>query len=143
MAVNKKWCFKDSMELLTLEGDFFLFKFTIQKDYDMVFYHSSSFINGRPFIFQKYTWNFRSTKSNLSKISLWVKFPNPPLCCWNESGFSKVASKIKVPLVVDNLTTTNLELLLQRFAFRLMLPLLCLIPSISILMGKFDSIGFL
>lgn len=87
-----------------LEGDFFLFKFSWKEDYDMINDHGPCFLNARPFRFQKWSYDFIPSKEDVRKIPLWVKFLNFPLCCWNEVGISKVASRIGVPLEVDSLT---------------------------------------
>lgn len=69
----------------------------------MVNDHGPCFLNGRPFLFQKWNWDFQPTKEIIKDIPLWIKFPNFFLCCWNEGGISKVASSIGVPLTIDSL----------------------------------------
>lgn len=52
-VIKRKWNFKGSMELLTLQGDFFLFKFSCKKEFDSVWDNDPYFLNGQPFLFQK------------------------------------------------------------------------------------------
>lgn len=106
-AVQRQWKLKGGLELLSFEGDFFLFKFSCKEDYNTVWNSGHCFLNGRPFIFKKWSKDFRPVKEEFSEIPIWVKFPNFPLCCWNELGISKVASKIGVPLAVDSLTAAK------------------------------------
>lgn len=61
-TIKRKWSFKGSMDLLTLEGDFFLFKFSCKEDYDSVWDNGPCFLNGRPFLFQKWKYDFRPSK---------------------------------------------------------------------------------
>lgn len=107
VEVKRKWSFKGSFKLLTLEGDFFVFKFMCKENYDIVKDHGLCFFNGRPFLFQKWNCNFRPSKSEVKDIPLWIKMPNFPLCCWNVVGISKVASRVGIPLTVDALTTSK------------------------------------
>lgn len=52
-TIRHKWNFKGWLELLTLKGDFFLFKLTYKEDYDLVYDNGSCFLNDRSFLFQK------------------------------------------------------------------------------------------
>lgn len=113
-AIKRKWTFKGALELLTLEKDFFLFKFSCKEDYDKVWDNGPCFLNGKSFLFQKWQCDFRPTKANFSEISLWIKLPNFPLCCWNPAGISKVASRVGIPLAVDSLTASKARLTFAR-----------------------------
>lgn len=73
----------------------------------MLWDHGQNFLNGHPFVFKKWSWDFVLSKENVFEILLWIKLLNFPLCLWNATGFSKVANKVGVPLAIDNLTTTK------------------------------------
>lgn len=90
-----------------MEGDFFLLKFSCAEEYDLVWNTGMCFLNGKPFIFKKWSHDFRPVKENFKEISLWIKFPNLHLCCWHKKGFSKIASKVGIPLAVDALTASK------------------------------------
>lgn len=80
-AIKRKWTFKGSLELLTLDGDFFLLKFSCKEDYDCVWDNGPCFLNEKPIFFQKWKWDFRPTKANFIEIPLWIKLSNFPLYC--------------------------------------------------------------
>lgn len=46
VAVKRKWNCKGALEFLILEGDFFLFKFSYKKDFDMVNDHEPCLTGG-------------------------------------------------------------------------------------------------
>lgn len=102
-AIKKKWIFKCNLDLLPMEGDFFLFKFLCSEDYNMVWNCGPYYLNDKPFILKKWSKDFHPIKKNFVEIPIWVKFPNLPLCCWNDTSFSKIASKVGIPLTVDSL----------------------------------------
>lgn len=62
-------------------------------------------LTGTLFLFQKYTKDFPPAKDKILELPLWIKLLLH-LCWWNENDISKVASVVRVPLVVDNLTAS-------------------------------------
>lgn len=78
-----------------------------KEEFDAVWDHGPWFLNGKPFIFQKWNWDFRPTKVNFNIITLWIKMPNFSLCCWNEHEISKVSRKVGIPITVENLTASK------------------------------------
>lgn len=48
------------------------------------------------------------------EITIWIKFPNLSLCCWSDSGFFKIASKVGILLDVDSLTTNKSRITFAR-----------------------------
>lgn len=50
-AIKQKWLFKGSLKLLTLEGDFLLFKFFYREDYDIICDIDHYFLSKRLFFF--------------------------------------------------------------------------------------------
>lgn len=73
----------------------------------MVNNHNPYFLNGRSFLFQKWSLDFHPTKENVKEILVWIKLSKFPLCGWNQVGISIVASRIEVPMVVDSLTAAK------------------------------------
>lgn len=93
-------CSKEKMEFQSVirdsyfGGGFFLFNFLCKEDFDLVNDHEPCFLNGRSFLFQKWSWNFKPTKEDVREIPLWINLSNFPLCYWNESRICKAASRI-------------------------------------------------
>ncbi|XP_020695244.1 uncharacterized protein LOC110108791 [Dendrobium catenatum] len=117
-TAKRIWKLKGTFQLIALTDGFFLFKFSLLEDYDMVWGKGAWFFHGKPFIFQKWTKNFNPTRENFSSVSIWVKIHNLPLVCWNSEGISKRASKIGILIVVDALTAAKTRLTYARICIQ-------------------------
>ncbi|XP_028553732.1 uncharacterized protein LOC114580392 [Dendrobium catenatum] len=112
------WKLKGTFQLIALADGFFLFKFSLLEDFDMVWSKGAWFFHGKPFIFQKWTKNFHPTRENFTSVMIWVRVHNLPLVCWNSEGISKIASKIGILIVVDALTATKTRLTYARICIQ-------------------------
>lgn len=113
-AINKTWSLKGSVKLLSLSDGFFLFRFTCQEDFDLVWSRGVWFLLGKPFVFQKWHPKFTPKKEEFSSVPIWVKIHDLPLACWNSEGISRIASKIGVPIAADKLTEEKSRLTFAR-----------------------------
>ncbi|KAL9347261.1 hypothetical protein Peur_058627 [Populus x canadensis] len=48
-----------------------------------------------------FVWN-----EEMSRVPVWVRFPNLPICCWSPSCLSKIASVLGKPIQSDHMTFT-------------------------------------
>ncbi|KAL0914365.1 hypothetical protein M5K25_014709 [Dendrobium thyrsiflorum] len=108
-AMRKLW-----KQLLSLSDGFFLLKFSSPEDYDMALSGGVWFFLGKPFVLQKWVPNFKPQREEFSSIPIWLKILDLPLPCWTPEGISRIASKIGVPLAVDNLTAEKTRLTYAR-----------------------------
>lgn len=113
-AIRKTWKLKGMMQLLSLSDGFFMLKFTSPEDYDMALNGGVWFFLGKPFVLQKWVPNFKPKREEFSSIPIWLKILDLPLPCWTPDGISRIASKIGVPLAVDNLTAKKTRLTYAR-----------------------------
>jgi hypothetical protein len=63
-------------------------------------------VYGRRLLLKPMTEYFDFSTEYMTKVPVWVKFPNLPLKCWSVQGLSKIASVLGKPLQSDKLTTT-------------------------------------
>jgi hypothetical protein len=49
---------------------------------------------------------FDFSSEEMSRVPVWVKFPNLPLCCWSPTCLSKIASVLGKPIQCDQPTST-------------------------------------
>ncbi|KAI0495728.1 hypothetical protein KFK09_022031 [Dendrobium nobile] len=113
-VAKKAWNPKGSLELLSLNDGFFLFKFASPEDYQLAWTGGPWFFFGRPFILQQWTPKFKPTRDEFTSIPLWIKIVDLPLAVWNPTGISKIASYVGHPLVVDALTARKTRLTFAR-----------------------------
>ncbi|KAI0499496.1 hypothetical protein KFK09_017700 [Dendrobium nobile] len=117
-TAHRIWKLKGTFQLIALIDGFFLFKFSLPEDYDMVCSKGVWFFHGKPFVFQKWTKNFHHTRENFTSVPIWVRVHNLPLVCWNSEGISKIASKIGIPIAVDALTAAKTRLTYARICIQ-------------------------
>ncbi|KAI0510655.1 hypothetical protein KFK09_011263 [Dendrobium nobile] len=113
-VVKRAWNPKGSVDLLSLNDGFFLFKFSTPDDYQVAWTGGPWFFFGRPFILQKWTLKFKPKRDEFSSIPLWIKIVDLPLAVWNPTGISKIASFVGHPLAVDALTARKTRLTYTR-----------------------------
>lgn len=113
-AIKKVWNLKGNMDLISLNEGFFLFKFSYEEDFNLAWMGVPWFLFGKYFILKKWSLDFTSTRDELDTIPVWAKIHDLPLCYWNPSGISKIASKIGIPLAVDSLTSKKSRLTYAR-----------------------------
>lgn len=67
-TAKRVWKLKGTFQLIALTDGFFLFKFSLVEDFDMVWSKGAWFFHGKPFIVQKWTKNFNPTRENFSSV---------------------------------------------------------------------------
>ncbi|KAJ6880841.1 hypothetical protein NC652_034010 [Populus alba x Populus x berolinensis] len=60
----------------------------------------------KPFILHPMTRFFYFSNEEMSRVLVWVKFPNLPLCYWSPFCLSKIASVLGKPIQSDHMTST-------------------------------------
>ncbi|KAI0523298.1 hypothetical protein KFK09_005693 [Dendrobium nobile] len=113
-AIKKTWTLIGSVQLLSLNDGFFLFRFSCREDYDLVWSRGVWFLLGKPFVFQKWHPKFVPKREDFSSVPIWVKIHDLPLACWNSEGISRIASKIGIPVAADKLTELKTRLTYAR-----------------------------
>ncbi|KAL0915597.1 hypothetical protein M5K25_016026 [Dendrobium thyrsiflorum] len=113
-AIRKTWTLKGMLKLLSLSEGFFMLKFSSPDDYEMALAGGVWFFLGKPFVLQKWVPNFKPVREEFSSIPIWFKILDLPLPCWTPEGISRIASKVGVPLAVDDLTAEKSRLTYAR-----------------------------
>ncbi|GKV43378.1 hypothetical protein SLEP1_g50676 [Rubroshorea leprosula] len=72
--------------------------------------------NGHPLILKQWTPDFDLDNLDISKIPVWIQFPELHLSLWNPESLGKLASYVGVPIATDALTAKR-----QRVAYARML----------------------
>ncbi|KAI0516631.1 hypothetical protein KFK09_009308 [Dendrobium nobile] len=69
-ALKKAWDLKGSMDMLSLNDGFFLFKFSSPEDYNSAWTGGPWFFFGHPFILQKWTPKFKPKRDEFTSIPI-------------------------------------------------------------------------
>uniref|UniRef100_A0A3N7GN93 DUF4283 domain-containing protein n=1 Tax=Populus trichocarpa TaxID=3694 RepID=A0A3N7GN93_POPTR len=88
------------------ESGWLVYKFNSVDDKLAVLASGPYLVYGRPLILKAMPEYFNFSYEEMTRVPVWVKFPNLPLKCWSTKCLSKIASVIGKPILSDQLTST-------------------------------------
>jgi len=103
--VGNVW--KCKARLIIHESGWLVYKFQNEEDKFSVLCGGPYLVYGRPLILRHMSEYFDFSNSEMSKVPVWINFPNLPLKCWTPKCLSKLASVLGKPLQCDKLTATK------------------------------------
>lgn len=80
-------------------------RFKSIEDRDEVLYSGPHVMNNKPIIVKVWFADFDFNKEVLQTISVWVKYPNLLLNCWENKSLRRISSGLGIPLYADTCTT--------------------------------------
>ena len=83
-----------------------IYRFSRKEDKLYILRGGPYLVYGRPLILRPMTRFFYFSSEEMSRVSVWVRFPNLPLYCWSPSYLSKIASVLGKPIQSDHMTST-------------------------------------
>ncbi|GKV33629.1 hypothetical protein SLEP1_g42109 [Rubroshorea leprosula] len=113
--VNNRWREFQVPKAFMLRNGVFLFDFGNGNAKQAVLERRWTF-NGHPLILKQWTPDFDPDNLDISKIPVWIQFPELHLSLWNPESLGKLASYVGVPIATDALTAKR-----QRVAYARML----------------------
>lgn len=100
----KLWGRNGRVDVIPLEGDGFLFKFSDPATKLWVLGGGPWFIVGRPLLLQKWTPGLTLEKLSMQKFPIWIVLHGVPIELLIPDGLSYIASAIGAPLSLDKTT---------------------------------------
>ena len=88
------------------DSGWLVYRFKTEEDKLSVLSGGPYLIYGRPLILWPMTKFFDFSNEEMSRVPVWVKFPNLPLCCGSPICLSKIASVLGNPIQCDQPTST-------------------------------------
>lgn len=88
---------KCNVKLTMHDSSWLVFTFSSKVDKLVVLNGGLYSIFGRPLILKTMPEYFDFTASDMTRVPIWVRFPNLPLKCWSPTCLSKIASVIGKP----------------------------------------------
>ncbi|KAJ6871107.1 hypothetical protein NC652_036702 [Populus alba x Populus x berolinensis] len=107
------------VKLTIHESGWLVYQFKNVDDKLVVLAEGPYSVYGRPLLLQLMSEYFNISTKNMTKVLVWVKFPNLPLKCWSIQGLSKISSVLGKPLQSDKLTATMERLSFARVLIEL------------------------
>ena len=87
------------------ESGWLVYRFKTEEDKLTILRGGPYLVYGRPLVLRPMTQFFDFSSAEMSRVPVWVKFPNLPLCCWSPVCLSKIASVIGKPIQCDQLAS--------------------------------------
>ncbi|KAJ1420510.1 hypothetical protein SESBI_14254 [Sesbania bispinosa] len=85
LGLEKIWNPLGDMEIIDLECDYFLVRFSNPSDYDMVFQGGPWMIIRHYLVVQRWKPCFFPLEDELKRVAVWVRIPGLPLAYWELS----------------------------------------------------------
>ncbi|XP_021767732.1 uncharacterized protein LOC110732122 [Chenopodium quinoa] len=96
------------------DDGYFIVNMCSSDDRDTILCSGPHMFLGNPAIVKPWCRNFDFHAEILRTISLWVKFPNLPLNCWESDTLTRLGSLLGVPICADECTTRQLRVSFTR-----------------------------
>jgi hypothetical protein len=115
--ISDTWHYK--AKLTIYESCWLVYQFKNVDDKLVVLAKGPYLVYGCPLILKPMPKYFDFSTEDMTKVPVWVKFPNLLLKCWSVQGLSKIASVLGKPLQSDKLTATIEQLSFSRVLIEL------------------------
>ena len=95
------WRPKAAMDVVAIENDFFLVKFTQYEDYAFALYEGPWMIADHYLTVRKWCPNFDPETATTNSILAWIHFPCLPIEYYDEEFLMRVGSHVGKPIKID------------------------------------------
>ncbi|XVF81050.1 hypothetical protein PTKIN_Ptkin15bG0125300 [Pterospermum kingtungense] len=99
------WKPKSAIDLIALENEYFLVKFSSLEDYDFAKYEGPWMFLDHYLIVKEWSPNFDPMTDSTEKLLVWVRFPCLPIEYYDYDFLMKVGEKIERPVRIDEATS--------------------------------------
>ncbi|XVF69877.1 hypothetical protein PTKIN_Ptkin11bG0116100 [Pterospermum kingtungense] len=99
------WHLKSNLELVAIDDDYFLAKFSSIDDCNFAKYEGPWMILDHYLIVKEWSHNFDSALDYTKKVLVWVRFPYLLIEYYDRDFLMKVSEKIRKPIRVDHTTS--------------------------------------
>ncbi|XP_058768832.1 uncharacterized protein LOC131642624 [Vicia villosa] len=107
--MTSTWNFVSLPELYYNNEGYFIIRFNLKSDRDMVLRRGPYTINRKPMFLHEWKPDFTMKEDMIRTLPLWVIFPHLPLVYWGEKSIGKIASALGKPITTDECTTKKLR----------------------------------
>ena len=80
------------------DSGWLVYRFKTEEDELTVLQGGPYLVYGRPLVLRPMAKFFHFSSEEMSRVPVWVKFPNLPLCCWSPVCLSKITSILGKPI---------------------------------------------
>ncbi|KAJ1401838.1 hypothetical protein SESBI_28468 [Sesbania bispinosa] len=102
LRLLKLWNTLGDMEIIDLEYDYFLVRFSNPNDYEIVFQSGPWMITGHYLVVQKWQPNFYPLEDELIRVVVWVRIPGLPMECYDRDILWSIGNSLGKTIKVDS-----------------------------------------
>lgn len=99
--VRIMWKPKGSLEVIDLGQNVYLFRFSLQDDYDKALLGGPWFILDHYLMITKWKPNFRPSMNPFSNMTVWIRFPELPVEYYDKQALFEIAKIAGQPIRAD------------------------------------------
>lgn len=107
--INSMWQLMQPLEPIDLGNGFFIVRFTCKDDYEKVLQGGPWMILGHYLTVQKWKPNFKASTASVTSTSVWVRFPETSVECFNEEILTWLGGAIGKVVKMDKHTTESIR----------------------------------
>ncbi|XP_021753703.1 uncharacterized protein LOC110719113 [Chenopodium quinoa] len=98
------WKIKGGLEVIDLGHNVFLFRFTMEDDYERALFGGPWFVFDHYLMMAKWRPNFRASENPFDKMNVWIRFTELPVEYYDKSALFEIAKLAGTPIRVDYAT---------------------------------------
>ncbi|XP_021756080.1 uncharacterized protein LOC110721238 [Chenopodium quinoa] len=95
------WKIRGNLETIDLGKSIFLFRFSLQDDYERALFGGPWFIFDHYLMITQWRPNFRPHQSQFETMAVWIRFPELPVEYYEKSALFEIARVVAKPIRVD------------------------------------------
>lgn len=103
--ITALWRPKGKMELVAIDNDYFLVKFSSVEDYEYAKYEGPWMVMDHYLIVKEWVPNFDPLRDTTEKVIMWVRLPGLPAEYYNRIFLWKIGKRIGTPIKIDEATS--------------------------------------
>lgn len=115
-------------KVLRVDKDIYLIRFRQKEDQQLVLQWECVQFDNKPVLVSEWTPTYESDSA--PQVSVWVRFPKLPIQYWGSSTLSKLASQLRTPIEMDQLTSRKEQANFARVKVRMIVST-CLQESVK------------
>ena len=113
--IHALWKPTGKLDCVDLGCEFYLIRFSVREDHDLVLKNGPWFIGGHFLSVRPWVPNFRPDIANIASVAVWVRLPHLPIEYYNAEALKEIGKAIGTVLRIDTHTASEARARYARF----------------------------
>nr|POE81054.1 uncharacterized protein CFP56_55205 [Quercus suber] len=105
--IHALWKPKGKLDCVDLDCEFYLIRFSLREDHDLVLKNGPWFIGEHFLSVRPWVPNFRPDVANIAAVAVWVRLPHLPIEYYNAEALKEIGQAIGTVLRIDTHTASE------------------------------------